>query len=148
MNNGGTTEGVGARLRETREEAREIGADIGEIAGDLRLLASKELELVHAEMMQQVQQAIRSLVFALLAASLGFLTVAFLLVGLMFGLNTVMPLWAAALVTAGIVLVVVMVLGVLAMNQIKRLYVMPKRFMKSVREDMIWLRSRMKWNGR
>jgi hypothetical protein len=148
MNDGRTSETIRVRLSEAGAEAREIGAEVGEIAGELRLLAMKEVELAQAEMMQQVQRAIRGLVLGLAAALLGVLMLTFLFLGLMFGLDTVLPLWTAALITAGLLLLLVGAAAWFAMSQVKQIYLVPRRFMRSVREDMTWLRSRMTWSGR
>lgn len=140
--------GIGDQLRHSRREVREVGAEVADITADLRLLAAKEVELARAEVKEGVQAYGRGAGFSAAAAIFGWLTLLFLCLGLMFGLDEVLPLWAAALITAGVLLLVTAVLGLLARAAIKSGSLVPTKAINSVREDVRWARAQMNFSGR
>ena len=145
QNNG---RGLGEQLRHSRQEAREVGSEVADIAADLRLLATKEIELARAEVTEGVQAYGRGAGLGTAAAIFGWLTLLFACLGLMFGLDEVLPLWAAALITALILLVVTAVLGLLARASFKSGSLVPKKAMNSMREDVRWARAQMNLSAR
>ena len=66
----------------------------------------------------------------------------FLFLAAMFALDTAMPIWVAALITAGIALLLAAILGLLAKSEMKQFSPVPKRFMRTVQEDLKWARTR------
>jgi tetrahydromethanopterin S-methyltransferase subunit C len=145
---GSNGRGIGDQLRHSREEAREVGSEVADIAADLRLLAAKEVELARAEVKEGVQAYGRGAGYGAAAAIFGWLTLLFACLGLMFGLDEVLPLWAAALITAAILLVVTAVLGLLARASIKSGSLVPTKAMNSVREDLRWARAQLNLSAR
>jgi uncharacterized membrane protein YqjE len=143
-NNGGLMD----TLRSTREEATRVRGEIGDIAGDLQHLAQLELELAKAEADEARGHATRGAAFGLLSFETAMIGFIFLFLATMFALDTAMPLWAAALITAGIALLLAAILGLVARSQMKQFSPVPKRFMRTIQEDITWARSQMKLSGR
>jgi tetrahydromethanopterin S-methyltransferase subunit C len=145
---GSNGRGIGDQLRHSREEAREVGSEVADIAADLRLLAAKEVELARAEVKEGVQAYGRGAGYGAAAAIFGWLTLLFACLGLMFGLDEVLPLWAAALITAAILLVVTAVLGLLARASIKSGSLVPTKALNSVQENLRWARAQLNLSAR
>ncbi len=142
------TDQVQEQLRWSREEARTLGAQVGDIAADLRDLAALEARLARAEMKEQLALSARNialgagaLLFSLLALTFAFLTV-------MFALWVALPMWAAALITTLILLGIAGTAGFLAYDGLRQVKVKPERTLQSIREDMAWARDQMRSSAR
>jgi uncharacterized membrane protein YqjE len=131
-------------LRRGGNEAREIGSEIAGIADDLRQIFQTETELAKAEMRESVQAAVRGAIWSGVTAVLGILLLTFLALAGMFALDLVMPLWAAALVTAGVILVLAAIGGFMAMQRFKQVKVMPSKAIGHMREDLSWAKTQLK----
>jgi Flp pilus assembly protein TadB len=131
----------GERLKAGREEARALGSEAAAIAADLRRLLQLERELAKAEANEAKGSATRGAGLGGAAAVLLFLFVFFLFLALMFALDTALPLWLAALITAGIILLLAAVLGMLARSQMQKFSPVPRRLISSMREDVRWAQS-------
>jgi tetrahydromethanopterin S-methyltransferase subunit C len=62
----------------------------------------------------------------------------------MFAIDTALPLWAAALITTGIALLVTAIFGMLAKSEMSKFSPMPKRAMRTMQEDVKWAKSQIK----
>ncbi len=143
-NNGGLKE----TRRATRDEATAIRGEFGDVASELQRLAQLEMQLAKAETNEAKGHATRGAGFGFMAFEMAMLAFVFLFLAIMFALDTAMPIWAAALITAGIGLLLAAILGIVARSEIKRFSPMPQRFMRTVQEDVKWARSQMKLSGR
>jgi uncharacterized membrane protein YqjE len=143
-NNGGLKE----TLRATREEASAIRGDFSDIASEVQRLAQLEMQLAKAETDEAKGHATRGAGFGFVAFEAAMIGVVFLFLAVMFALDTAMPLWAAALITAGIGLLLAAILGMLARSEMKQFSPVPRRFMRTVQEDVKWARTQMKLSGR
>jgi Putative Actinobacterial Holin-X, holin superfamily III len=135
-------------LDRTREEARYFWSDAVDIRSDLQELAAKEVELLGAEVREQVQHATQVAMWGGAAAIAGMIFLAFVFVTLMYGLAELMDLWVAALITTGVIGLIVSVLGFLAYSHIKQLTVVPQRTINSLKEDAEWARDLLKSSKR
>lgn len=130
------------------QEARDIGGDIADIAADLRDLAQKEVQLARAEVREQITLLWQSVALGAMVAVNLLLLLTFLLLGAMFALDIVLDLWAAALITAGFVAILAATSGMVAYMLMRRFHLMPRRTMKTIREDVEWGLNRLKLNVR
>lgn len=147
MASGIETEAEGG-VKGAYQEARDIGADIADIASDLRDLAQKEVDLARTEVREQVMLLWRSVALGAMVAVETLLLLTFLLLGAMFALDIVLDLWAAALITAGFVAVLALINGIVAYLLLKRFHLVPRRTVKTIREDFEWGLNRLKSNVR
>jgi hypothetical protein len=139
---------VREKLERGRDEFRHVRSDAAEIADDLRVLAQKEVELMRAEMGEQVTNFTRAIIWGVIAAILGLILLTFAFVSIMLALDTFMPLWAAALVSTGIALLLTATSAFLARAHVARITVMPKRTMRSVQEDVRWAKDQLTSSAR
>ena len=135
--NEGTARGPGL----SPEELRGIGRGIAEVGQDLRDLAGLEIEHAKAEMGENFGLAARSAGLGLGAVLLGVVAISFLLTAVMFALALKLSLWGAALVTAIIACVLTAGVGYAALQGFKNVHFVPERTIRSVQEDIQWLRN-------
>jgi uncharacterized membrane protein YqjE len=135
-------------LRRGQQEMLNIGRDVAEIVKDLGVLAQQEMQLAKAEMGEQLRLSSRALVWGVIAATFGFLKLAFLSLAVMFALALVLPLWAAALATTGLLAILALGAGFIAYRQFRQVRLIPQRTMESVKEDVKWARSQWNSNGK
>jgi len=105
----------------TREtDAQGVGAAVKQVAERTSSIVRLELELAALELKRKVVSLGLGIAFAIGAAVMLVFMVAFVYAAIGAALTLVMPTWAALLVVAGILLLKVAVLGLLALNRIKR----------------------------
>ena len=105
----------------TREtDSQGVGAAVKQVAERMSSIVRLELELAALELKRKVVSLGLGIGFALGAAVMLLFMVAFVYAAIGAALSLVMPTWAALLVVAGILLLKVALLGVLALNRIKR----------------------------
>ncbi|HUF53239.1 MAG TPA: phage holin family protein [Dehalococcoidia bacterium] len=128
-------------LERAREEGSFFWSEVVEIRSELQELAVKEVELLGAELQEQIRHATRGAIFGGVTAVIGFVFLIFLALSLMFGLAEVFQLWAAALITTGVIAAILGIVAVIAMLHIRAFSVTPKRTIQSLKEDAEWARN-------
>lgn len=134
-------------LKRAQSEVRSLGAAVGDIAEELRVLLMKEADLAQAEMADSRSAATRAGMFGGVAAVAGILVLGFLALAMMFAFDIFMPQWLAALATAGVLGLVAMLGAWIARRQLRDFTITPKRTMRSMREDVKWAREQISRNG-
>lgn len=129
------------QLTRGREEVQQVRIDFMAIAGDVQVLARKEVELARAELSEQVAHVTRGAALGGVALVMALLTLVFVGITTMLVLDTFLPIWLAALITTLAVAAIAVIAGVVAMRQFKSISLTPKRTMQSIREDIQWVRS-------
>lgn len=129
-----------AQIDLTREAPdRSIGELVAEAAGEVSTLVRKELELAKAELKEDVAAVGKGAGAFGAAAFAGYLALLFLSLAAMFGLATVLPTWAAALVVAGCYLVAAGVAALVGKASFARMTGLP-RTTRTIKEDVEWAR--------
>lgn len=111
------------------------------LIGDLpRLLiaqAKNEFEQLKQEMVEKLKHAGIGIGLLAGAAFLGFFLFAVLLAAAVLGFATIVPGWLAALIVAGILLVIMAILALVGIRQLKRgVPPAPTETIKSVKKDV------------
>ena len=132
--------------RGARTEAREIRDEVRGIAEDLRDLARSEVDLAKAALREELRLLVGIVVAAAVAGITAVIALVFLSLGAMYGLDHVVPLWVAALIVAGGLLLIAAIAGLTARSMVRRLMVAPKRSANSIREDVSWARAQLRSN--
>jgi uncharacterized membrane protein YqjE len=135
-------------LRATRDEATSVRRDMGDIGGELQRLMQLEMSLAKAETDEARGHATKGAAFGFMGMELAMIGIIFLFLATMFAIDTALPLWAAALITAGIALLLAAIIGMMARSEMKQFSPVPRRFMRTVQEDIKWARNQMKLSGR
>jgi hypothetical protein len=116
----------------------------GRLASDSGTLLRQQVELATEEMGEKVRIAGRWLAVMAAGTVLGVAGVMCLVVAAIFGLGTAMPLWAAALVAGGVLGVVCAASGAVAYRALLRLDLTPRRTLRTLREDRLWVQEQFR----
>jgi uncharacterized membrane protein YqjE len=135
----------GPDLFEPRAKAdRSITALLSDLANETVLLIRQEMALLKAELQEKfgrIGQGATALGAGALMAFSGWLV---LLAAAVLGLATVLPAWLAALIVAIVVLAIAGVLVFIGKSRFDADSLMPRRTLRSLREDEAWLRERLR----
>ena len=135
-------------LERAREEAQEFCSDFTDVRSELQTLGEKEMELLRSEMAEQRRLAMQSGMLSGIAAIGGLLTFAFTAVTLMFILDSFLDTWLAALLTTLTLATLTGVAAFVARARIKEFSPLPKRTVRTLREDAQWARDLLRSNMR
>jgi len=139
---------LGDQLRHTRSEAQAVRGELSSIAAELSELLQMEAQLAKAEANEATRHATKGATFGAVGGVLALISGIFVFLTIMLALDEVLPLWAAALVTTLIGLALTAIFMLMARSEMKQFSPTPKRFMKSLKEDMQWAKTQLKSNVR
>ena len=123
---------------------RSITTLLSDLASETILLIRQELALLKAELHEKfsrVGQGATALGAGALIAYSGWLV---LLAAAVLGLATVLPAWLAALIVALVALAIGGALVFIGKSRFDADALMPRRSLRSLREDEAWLRERLR----
>jgi fatty acid desaturase len=123
---------------------RSLAALLADLAGETTELFRQELALFKAEMQEKLSRAGMGAAALAAAALIAFSGWLFLLLAAVYALAIVLPLWAAALIVGVLVLVLAGVLALVGMSRMRADALRPKRTLRSLRQDQIWIKERMR----
>jgi hypothetical protein len=118
---------------------RSLGELIADATGELSTLMRKEVELAKAELKQDAAALGKGLGAFGGAGFTAHLAVIFLSLAAMFGLDAVLPLWAAALIVGVVYLGIAATLGLIGKKAVGQMPGVP-RTVKTIKEDVEWAR--------
>jgi hypothetical protein len=119
-----------------------VGELVSRVATDLSTLLRQELELAKAEVKQEATQAGKAAGLFGVGGVAGLMTLGFLSFALMFGLATAgVWLWLSALIVGLLWAVIAVVTLLVGRQEIKHIEG-PDRTIKTVKEDVEWVKTR------
>jgi len=107
-------------------DTRPIGVLIGDLLRDVREIVRGEVRLASAELLADALALRRAAVFMAVAGMLVLMGVAYLFLSALFGLATVIPMWAAALLLGAGALLAAAGTAFAAMKGLKRVTGVPR----------------------
>jgi hypothetical protein len=113
-----------------------------EVAKDLSTLVRQEIALAKAELQREAKTAGMAAGALGGAGFAGYFVLVFLSLGLMWGLDAVLPLGWAAVVVAAVWAVIAAVLAVIGRSKLKKVNPKPERTIETVKEDVQWAKTR------
>jgi hypothetical protein len=138
---------IGEELRQGRQEILTIGHDLADLGQDLQKLVQQEMLLARDEMKHQMGLSTRALAWGVIGLIFMSLKLAVLSLAGIFALALFMPVWAAALIVAGVLFIVEIVAGLMAYRRFRQIHLVPQRTIESVKEDLKWISNHLKSNG-
>lgn len=117
---------------------RSIGAVLGDIAGNLREMVRAEIRLAKAEASAQVSTAMRGVALAAAGGGIALLALAFIAIAGMYALATVVALWIAALIVAGVAAVIGAVLVTAGLKYMHGVTLAMPKTVATIKEDIQW----------
>lgn len=126
-----------------------VGVLLKRLSDQTRRLAQQEVELAKGELAEKVRSAGAAFGLFGVASLLGLLALLTLTAALVLGIATALPAWAAALIVAGPYLAIAAMLGLAGRARLtKATPLAPVQTIKSVKEDVGWLKSRVRYARR
>ena len=118
-----------------------VGTLVGQVTSDLSTLMRQEFELAKAEMKQEAGKAGKGAGMLGGAGFAGYMLAIFASLALMFALDLVMPLWAAALIVAVLYGVVGYVLYSKGRKELAKVDPTPRQTVETLKEDVQWAKN-------
>jgi uncharacterized membrane protein YqjE len=119
-----------------------VGDLLGRVTSDLSTLMRKEVELAKVEIKEEATKAGKASGTLAGAGLVGYLVLVFVSLAVMFGLDQVMPIGWAALITAVLLGIVAAVLFVVGRKQFQQVNPKPEQTVETLKEDVQWAKSR------
>lgn len=126
------------------EHDRSIGELLREFGDGTRELIRQEMRLARAEVRENVDHAKRGVMWFIAASVPALMALILIPIGLMFWLDGVMPTWAAALLLAGIFLVMSAVLAFVGKRTLDKVRVIPEETKETVQRNVQWMKEEAK----
>jgi hypothetical protein len=117
---------------------RSIGAVLADIAGNVREMVRAEIRLAKVEAGAQVSSAIRGAALAAAGGGVALLALAFIAIAGMYALATVVALWIAALIVAGVAAVIGAVLITAGVKSKQSISLAMPNTVATIKEDLQW----------
>lgn len=131
-------------VRPLEEKPRTTGELMRAVAGDTADLIRKEIELAKQELREGVQSIVRMAAAMAGAAVLALIALIMLALAMSDALGTVMPVWAARLATAGIVLGLAAAAVGAGVAVVRKSSLMPTETARTIKEDVEWAKQQLK----
>jgi len=123
---------------------RSIASLLSDLASETILLFRQELALLKAELHEKFSRMGQGAVALSAGAMLAFSGWLVLLAAAVLGLATVVAPWLSALIIGGAILAIGVVLLLVGKNRFEAQSLLPKRTIRSLREDEAWLKERLR----
>ena len=119
-----------------------VGDLLGRVTSDLSTLMRQEVELAKVEIKEEATKAGKASGMLLGAGLVGYLVLVFLALAVMFGLDQVMPIGWAAVITAVLLGLVAAVLFAVGRRQFQQVNPKPEQTVETLKEDVQWAKNR------
>jgi CBS domain containing-hemolysin-like protein len=117
------------------DDPRSLFALLRELPSLFLELGRAEFERFKREMTRKLKRVSAGAILSVTVLMLGSFLLGTLVLAAVYGLHEFMPVWSAALTVAGIILVVMIVLSIIAVNLFKRSTPLPTETLDSLIED-------------
>jgi len=114
---------------------------LAHLATDATELVKKEVALAKAELREDIKREVKAAMDLAIAAILGLVTLNVLVIAAIFGLGQWVPEWEAALIVAGIVSTIAVIVGGVGWS--KRVKQPLERTQETLKEDVQWAKERL-----
>ena len=126
------------------ENSRSIADVLQDILANVQTIIRSEIRLAKTEVTEEAAKARLAVGILASAAVAGLFSIWLLLLGILFALATVMPMWGAALVLMVLMAVVTMILLNFGKKQLKTVHPTPERTVETMKENVQWVKSQTK----
>lgn len=123
------------------QDERSLGQIFSDVTEDISTLVRQEMELAKTEIKQEVAQAGKGAGLLAGAGVAGHFVLLFLSLTLMFALDKVMPLWAAALIVTVIWGIAAAVLAMVGKKAIQKANPQLPETQQTLKEDVQWAKA-------
>jgi hypothetical protein len=132
-----------ARIEEIpKPSARPISQIVEDMLSHLAEIVRAELRLVQTEIRQDLRRAGNAGMYLAAASVAGMLGLGFLLLGAVYGLALVMPLWLAAVSVGVAVSIAGLALLGIGLHRMKTINLTPERTIQTLEDNFAWIKKR------
>jgi Flp pilus assembly protein TadB len=126
------------------ESSRSVADVLQDIVANVQTIIRSEVRLAKAEVTEEVIKARRAA--GMMAGGLvaAWFTLWFLLLAILFGLATIMPIWAGALLLFVIMGVVAAVLVSAGKKRLRAVHPTPEKTIETMKENVEWVKNQTK----
>jgi hypothetical protein len=117
---------------------RSIAEVLGDIAGNVREMVRAEIRMAKVEAGAQVSAGVRGAAFAAAGGGVALVALTFVAIAGMYALATVVALWIAALIVAGVTAVIGGALIAAGVRQIQKVNFGLPKTVATIKEDIQW----------
>jgi len=117
--------------------------NFGDIATGILDLIESELTLAKTELQREMSKLTRALPTIVVGALFGAFALGLALLAAVYGLSMVVPAWLAGLIVSASAAVIGGILFRVGWKRIASVDFKPKQTIESVKENVVWLKSRM-----
>jgi uncharacterized membrane protein YqjE len=126
------------------ENSRSIADVLQDIVGNVQGIVRAEVRLAKTEVKEEATKAGRAATMLGAAAVSAIYAVGLLLLTVLFGLATAMPLWLAALILFVLVAVTTAILLSVGKKRFQAVHGTPEKTIESMKENVEWVKSQTK----
>jgi hypothetical protein len=123
---------------------RSFAEVLQDIVHNVQEIVRAEMRLARAEISEEARKAKPVGIWVAVAAVLGLAAIGFALLAAVYGLATVLPPWAAALIVSVAAGVVAVLAAGAARAQVKRIDPTPDKTIRSLKENVEWSKQQLK----
>jgi len=123
---------------------RTVPEVLQDIVGNIQEIIRSEFRLGTAEIKEEAAEAAKPVATVGAGIIFGVYALGFLFLAIVYALSTVVAPWMAALIVTGITALMAAVLVASGRGQLKRVKVVPKRTIATVKENVQWATNQMK----
>jgi uncharacterized membrane protein len=125
------------------KQNKSVGELFADLTRDMSTLLRQEMQLAKTEMTQKVASLGRNIAFLAVAATLAMLALQVLCATAIFALALVVTAWLAALIVAGVLVLLAIIFALVALHSFKKASIAPRQTMETIREDVRWAKHQM-----
>jgi len=124
-------------------DERSLGNLFSQLASETGTLVRQEIALAQAEISAKASKVGKNIGFLAIGGAVGYAALLAILAGVVIGLSSFIPAWAAALLVGAIVGGVAFALISSALAELKETELAPEETVESIKEDAQWLKKQM-----
>jgi MFS family permease len=124
-------------------DERSLGNLFSQLASETGTLVRQEVALAQAEITAKASRVGKNIGFLAIGGAVGYAALLAILAGVVIGLSSFIPAWAAALIVGAIVGGVAFALISSALAELKETELTPGETVESIKEDAQWLKKQM-----
>jgi uncharacterized membrane protein YqjE len=125
------------------KQSKSVGELFADLTRDMSTLVRQEVQLAKTEMAQKAAAFGRNIVLLAVAAMFGMLALQVLCATAILALSLVVEAWLAALIVAGVLVLLAVLCALVAMRSFRKASLAPQQTMETIREDVRWAQHQM-----
>ena len=128
---------------QVQKDERSLGDLFSELAAETGTLVRQEVALAQVEITGKATRVGKQVGYLAVGGAIGYAAMLAIMAGIIIGLSSFIPAWAAALLVGAIVAGVSFFLVSSAIERLKNTNLKPEESVESIKEDAQWLKNQL-----